>query len=132
MKLTEHIGKNTEDFLAPMILCIGAVLMIFLVPEDVRILSYMRYVFGLLLTLFLPGYALVKLLFLTDKELDVLELLGSSVIFSTMLDILVGSMLYYTWKISLGPIILILTILTMAFLITSQHLRIKRKTENDI
>jgi len=91
LKLIEHIGKNAEDFLVPFILCIVAILVIFLVPEDVRIFSYMRYVFGILLTLFLPGYALVRLLFLTNKEMDMLELLGSSIIFSTMLDILVGN-----------------------------------------
>lgn len=131
LKLTEHIRQNTEDFLVPIFLCIGAILMIFLVPEDIRIFSYMRYVISILFTLFLPGYALVKLLFLTNKELDMLELLGLSIIFSTMLDILVGAILYYTWELSLGPIIATLTVLTMVFLITSQYLRIKRKTEND-
>ena len=132
LKLIKHIGKNAEDFFVPIFLCIGAILVIFLVPEDVRIFSYMRYVFGILLTLFLPGYALVRLLFLTNKEINMLELLGLSIIFSIMLDILVGSILYYTWEISLGPIIATLTVLTMAFLIASQYLRIKRKTENDI
>ena len=132
LKLIEHIGKYAEDFLVPFILCIGVILVIFLVPEDIRIFSYTRYVFGILLTLFLPGYALVRLLFLTNKELDMLELLGLSIIFSTMLDILVGAILYYTWEISLGPILATLAVLTMAFLIASQYLRIKRKTENDI
>ena len=126
LKLIEHIGKNDEDFLVPFILCIGAILVLFLVPEDTRIFSYMRYVFGILLTIFLSGYALVRLLFLTNKEMNMLELLGSSIIFSTMLDILVGTILYYTWEISLGPIIATLTVLTMVFLIASQYLKIKQ------
>ncbi|MFX0196858.1 MAG: DUF1616 domain-containing protein [Candidatus Hodarchaeota archaeon] len=132
MKLIEHIGKNAQDFLVSFFLCIVAILAILIVPENVKIFSYIRYMFGILFTLFLPGFALVRFLFLTKKEMDILELFGLSIIFSIILDILVGAILYYTWEISLGPIIATLTVLTMPFLIVSQYLRIKRKTENDI
>jgi len=132
MKQAEPIRKRFDDFWIAILTCVGAILVLFLIPEDVMIFLYLRYMFGILITLFLPGYALTRLLFMTNKELDLLELLGLSIVFSAILDILVGAILYYTWEISLNPAIVILTAFTITFLIASKYLGIKLRTENDI
>lgn len=132
MKQVKPIRKRFDEFWTAIITCIGAILVLFLLPEDIKIFSYLRYVFGILFTLFLPGYALTRLLFMLNKELDLLELLGLSIVFSAILDILVGAILYYTWEISLNPAIVILTVFTITFLIASKYLRRKWRTENDI
>lgn len=132
MKQVKPIRKRFDEFWTTIITCIGAILVLFLLPEDIKIFSYLRYVFGILFTLFLPGYALTRLLFMLNKELDLLELLGLSIVFSAILDILVGAILYYTWEISLNPAIVILTVFTITFLIASKYLRRKWRTENDI
>ncbi len=106
-------------------LCIGAILVIFLTPEDVIIVSYFRYAVSLIFTLFLPGYALVRLLFFPKKEMTILELFVLGIILSAMLDIFVGLTLYYTWELSLGSITVTLAVLTIVLLIGSQYLRIQ-------
>jgi len=124
LKKTDPIEKKAEDFWAAILVCIGTILVLILIPDDVKIFSCLRYVFGILFTLFLPGYALTRLLFMTNKELNLLEFLGLSIVFSVILDILVGAILYYTWGLSLHPAIAILTAFTIVVLIVSQYLRI--------
>lgn len=132
MKQTESIRKKFDSLWTIILTCLSAILVLFLTSKDVKIFSYLRYVLGVLLTLFFPGYALTRLLFMTNKDLDLLELFGLSIVFSVILDILVGSILYYTWEISLSSTIVILTTFTILFLIASKYFRIKLRIENDI
>ena len=77
---------------------------------------YLRYVFGSLLVLFLPGYSLIELLY-PKKELDELTRFALSVGLSLALVPLVGLVLNYTpFGIRLFPVALSLSGLTLLFL----------------
>ena len=89
--------------------------MVFFVPEDSFPLVYVRYLFGLVFVLFLPGYCLIKALF-SSKELDNIERLALSVGLSLALVPLVGLLLNYTpWGIMVTPVTFCLLGLTLVF-----------------
>lgn len=79
-----------------------------------------RYALGALIILFMPGYALVEVLYPRGDELTPLERLAVSIGLSLAVVPLVGLVLNYTpWGIRFGPIvasdsILILALLTVA------------------
>jgi hypothetical protein len=84
---------------------------------------YLRYAFGGLLILFLPGYALIELLY-SKKELDELTRFALSIGLSLALVPLVGLVLNYTpFGIRLLPVAFSLSGLTLVFLV----LALKRK-----
>lgn len=88
----------------------------FTIPEDAFPLVYVRYVLGTVFILGLPGYALVKALFPTKKEMDSIERAALSLGLSLALVPIVGLILNYTpWGIRLTPITLSLLALTAAF-----------------
>jgi hypothetical protein len=78
-------------------------------------LVYLRYVLGVPLILFLPGYSLMKALF-PEKEKDLFENIIFSVGLSLALTPLVGMLLNYTpwgltvWSVTLSIFILITTL----------------------
>ena len=77
---------------------------------------YLRYVFGGLLVLFLPGFSLIELLY-PKKELDELTRLALSIGLSLALVPLVGLALNYTpFGIRLLPVAFSLSGLTLALL----------------
>jgi hypothetical protein len=85
-------------------------------------LIYLRYVFAVILVLFLPGFAFVKLLFGSkmpfsgDTKPDYIELIGVSVGLSTILVPTVGLGLNYTpWGIGFESLIISLIVLTLLF-----------------
>jgi len=87
----------------------------FTIPEDAFPLVYVRYVLGTVFILWVPGYALVKALFPTKKEMDSIERVALSMGLSLALVPIVGLILNYTsWGIRLTPIILSLLALTLA------------------
>ena len=76
--------------------------------------AYVRYVFGSLFVLYLPGAALIELLYPRREDLSQLERLALSIGLSLALVPLVGLILNYTpWGIRLNPIIISLTLLTL-------------------
>lgn len=101
----------------------ATVLIVFVVPEDAFPLIYLRYVFGAILVLWLPGYVLVKALFpkervelKTTANLNIVERVALSIGLSLALVPLVGLLLNYTpWGVRLIPIVLSLFALTVAF-----------------
>ena len=87
---------------------------------------YLRYVFGGLLVLFLPGFALIQLLYAKKKELDDLTRVALSIGLSLALVPLVGLVLNYTpFGIRLVPIALSLAALTIVLLLFA----VRRKHE---
>jgi uncharacterized membrane protein len=77
---------------------------------------YLRYVFGSVLVLFLPGYSLIEALY-PKKELDDLTRLALSIGLSLALVSLAGLVLNYTpWGIRLFPVAVSLAGMTLAFL----------------
>jgi hypothetical protein len=88
----------------------------FTIPEDAFPLVYVRYVLGTVFIVWVPGYALVKALFPTKKEMDSIERAALSIGLSLALVPIVGLILNYTpWGIRLTPITLSLLALTTAF-----------------
>ena len=57
---------------------------------------YLRFFFGGILVLFLPGYALIGLIFSKSEELDYLSRIAFSFVMSLAIAILVGLVLNYT------------------------------------
>jgi hypothetical protein len=79
---------------------------------------YLRYVFGGLLVLFLPGYSLVQLLYAKKEELDDLVRLAFSIGLSLAIVPITGLLLNYTpYGIRLLPIAISLASLTLIFLL---------------
>lgn len=76
---------------------------------------YLRYVLGIPFVLYLPGYSLTKLLF-RSRNLEVLERIALSIALSMFLASVAGVALNYTpWGIRLDPIVVTLSIITIAF-----------------
>jgi hypothetical protein len=78
---------------------------------------YLRYVFGGLLILFLPGFSFIELLYSKKKELDDLARLALSIGLSLAIVILTGLVLNYTpFGIRLLPVAISLAGLTLVLL----------------
>jgi uncharacterized membrane protein len=95
---------------------------IFLIPSDLESLSFLRTILGALFVLWLPGYSCVKALFplgvspQSSPQFEVIERIALSIAMSIAIDIIVGLFIYHTpWGISLDPIVLCLTVLTVVF-----------------
>jgi len=75
---------------------------------------YLRYVFGSVLVLFLPGYSLIEALY-PKRELDELTRLALSIGLSLALVPLIGLVLNYTpWGIRLAPVAVSIAGVTVA------------------
>jgi hypothetical protein len=89
------------------------VLTIYVVPSEFPFVA-LRWVFGSVFVLFVPGYVAVEALFPKGRELDSIERFALSVGLSLALVPLVGLVLNYTpWGIRLTPIMTSLIILTI-------------------
>jgi hypothetical protein len=112
---------------------------VFTVPEDFYPWSYLRNVLGIILVLWLPGYASIKALFpvrmpiqTSTENLETIERIALSIGMSITLVPIVGLLLYYTpWGLSVTPIVLSLLALTVVLAtvaITREH-QTKTKTQ---
>ena len=80
--------------------------------------SPVRIIFGLLLVLFLPGYALIAALFIRKDDLDGIERIALSFGLSIAISPLLGLALNYTpFGIRLTPILIVLSVFTIALAI---------------
>jgi hypothetical protein len=94
---------------------------IYLLPSSTP-LVYVRYVFGSVAVLFLPGYTLIEALYPKKEDLDNLERLALSIGLSLALVPLVGLLLNYTpWGIRLDPIVVSLSILDVCLALTGAY-----------
>lgn len=88
-------------------------LLIYVAPR-VPPFIYLRYLFGSLFVLYLPGASLIELLYPKPSDLSQLERLALSIGLSLALVPLVGLILNYTpWGIRLDPIFVSLSLLTL-------------------
>ena len=98
---------------------VATTLMVFLVPENMFPLVYVRYVFGSVFVLFWPGFSLIRALF-ASKELDGVERLALSIGLSLALVPLAGLLLNYSpWGIRTTPVTLSLLVLTLVFAVAA-------------
>jgi len=90
------------------------ILAIYVLPSTYPIVIF-RWIVGSVFVLFLPGYVTVQALFAGRKELDDIERFALSVGLSLAITPLMGLLLNYTpWGIRLDPIVLSLSIFTLA------------------
>jgi hypothetical protein len=108
---------------ATLILAIATTITIFAIPEDAYPLVSIRYVFGTIFVIWLPGYSFMRALFpkknhriKSKRALEPVERITLSLGMSLALVSLVGLILNYSpWGIRLTPIILTLLSLTTVF-----------------
>lgn len=93
--------------------------------------TVVRTVLGLLLVLFLPGYALIASLFPKKENLDTIERLALSFGLSIAITPLIGLVLNYTpWGIRLDPILVSLTGITLLLCVVAIIRRRRIPEEN--
>jgi hypothetical protein len=88
---------------------------IYVLPQNPPV-SWFRVGFGLLTSLYLPGYTFIEALYPKEDELEELERFALGVGLSLALTPLVGFVLNYTpWGIRLDPITVAISLLTLVF-----------------
>lgn len=120
-------GSEALWFWTTIATTIMASVSVFTIPEDAFPLVIVRYIFGAVLVLWLPGYVFIRALFPTtlpiktaEENLDVVERVALSLGMSLALVPIVGLLLNYTpWGIRLTPITLSLAPLTTILAVTA-------------
>ena len=86
--------------------------------------SFLRVLFGVLLVLFIPGYALIAALFPAAGDIDGIERIALSFGLSIAIVPLTGLALNYTpWGIRLDPVVTCLSLLTLGLCLVAQYRR---------
>jgi hypothetical protein len=108
-----RIWERNLWFYASLAIPFMTVLVIYSVPSTLPLVA-LRWIFGSVSVLFMPGYVTVESLFPQSRELDGIERFALSVGLSLVLVMLVGLLLNFTpWGIRLTPIVISLTIITV-------------------
>lgn len=82
----------------------------------------LRIALGTIFTLFLPGYALIEVLYPSGEDLKPIERLALSIGLSLALVPLIGLILNYTpWGIRLNSVVVTLSILTLGLMLISSY-----------
>lgn len=124
-----HEKRGATWYWLTLIVTLATIICVFAVPENSYPFSFIRYAFGLIFVLYLPGFACVKLLFPRDlpvkhldENLETIARIAISLTMSLALVPMVGLLLNYTpWGIRLTPVTLglasfTLTLATVALL----------------
>lgn len=107
-----------------------ATIIIVYTSSSLSFIMPLRYVFGTIYVLFLPGYVLVEALYPEERELKPLERLALSIGLSLAVVPLIGLILNYTpWGIRLDPIIISLATYTLGLTLvaTMRKFRVLRR-----
>lgn len=111
MKIIKNIPSDVKTALTLILL---SILFILVPPFNA---TPLRILFALLFLLFVPGYALVSVLFPRSGDLSGIERLTLSVVLSIAMTIFDGFALNYTpWGFRPAPIVLSLSVITLALL----------------
>ena len=124
--------KLPSDLMVVLVLTLLTILFV-LVPTFEK--TVFRTVLGLPVVLFLPGYALIAVLFPRKNDLDAIERIALSFGLSIAVVPLIGLVLNFTpWGIRLLPIIISLTlfIFIMVFMAHSRRLQIQENEKFDV
>lgn len=131
VELRDYIrSSHATWFWIIIILALSTTITIFTITEGVYPLIYIRYIFGSIFILFLPGYCLIKTLF-PSREIDDIERAGLSIGTSLVIVPLIGLLLNYTsLGIRLTPITLSLLLFTVILAITGLFREHQEKLTN--
>ena len=112
-------SKNARWFWLVSFFAIMTIILVNWIPENSIPLVYIRYIFGGVFILWLPGYTFIKTLF-PKKELDIFEQIAFGVGMSLALVPSVVLLLNYSsWGINTNSVTLSLLVFTMIFAILS-------------
>jgi len=114
--LREYLGfwERNLWFYLSLTVSFVTVAVIYSVPEVIPFIAA-RWILGSMFVFFIPGYVTVEALFPKGRELSGIERLALSIGLSLALVPLIGLLLNYTpWGIRLTPIVISLTIFTVA------------------
>jgi len=124
--LTHHfsdflVSRKSLWFWAAICLTLLAFISILFFPETGTTFSYLRYAFGFVLAVFLPGYCLTETLFPRKNSIDEIERFTFSVGLSFAVTALVGLFLSFTpfgltlttALLTLGSIVIILALVAL-------------------
>jgi len=107
-------SEYTIWFWSIIIISVVTMSAVFTVTSDNSSLIFLRYIFGTVFLLFLPGYSLIKVLF-PGKNIGNLERIVLSMGLSLSLLPVVGIFLNYTpWGIGLAPVSIFLLVFTIS------------------
>jgi hypothetical protein len=126
------IWERNLGLYASLAISILTILAIYTVPPQLPLVA-IRWVLGSVFVLFIPGYVTVEALFPKSRELDGIERVALSVGLSLALVPLVGLLLNYTpWGIRLTPILISLTILTVALCLAGLLRKFQLRTKANL
>lgn len=112
---TNAILRRAYWYWATLIFTVVTVLLVLRVLENVYPIVYVRYFFGSLFVLLMPGYALIRALY-PDKRLDSIERIGLSIGMSIALVCLDAFLLNFSpWRITLLSLISSLSAVIIVF-----------------
>ncbi len=122
----DTLSKFIKDFYLSITIWLVAIatgvtlLAVYVIP-DVMPWSMVRVIAGGIFVLFIPGYALVQLLF-PKKEMDIVERIALSIGLSLAVVPLVGLLLNYSpWGIRLDPIVASMSALSIVLALASVY-----------
>jgi uncharacterized membrane protein len=118
MEIFDRVGKPQEDLLAAVALAVLTLIFTLVLP----LASLpVRVPLGLVMVLFLPGYALIAALFPRKDDLDGIERVALSVGLSIAVVPLMGLGLNYTpWGIRLVPVVISICLFTVMMSVAAQ------------
>jgi hypothetical protein len=128
------LDKKALDFWISLIIVFITLPLVILVPDDALFsgnglyifLGILRIIFGGAITIFLPGYALISILYPKKEDIDNLQKFGLSFGLSIVIVVLIGLILNFTpVGISLIPILFSINLLTLGFAIVFIVLRMR-------
>jgi hypothetical protein len=132
--LRQYLGiwERNLGLYASLAISFLTILAIYTVPPQLPLVA-IRWILGSVFVLFIPGYVTVEALFPKSRDLDGIERVALSVGLSLALVPLVGLLLNYTpWGIRLTPILISLTILTVALCLAGLLRKFQQSTRNRI
>ena len=121
----EYLGSTLAlDLWLTLVLLILGLVTTLLIPVDLWPTVVLRWVFGGLLLVLVPGFAFVRALFPFERFIDRWERLALSCGLSVALAVLVGFGLNFTpWGITLVPTAIVLTGITLASILIATYRR---------
>ena len=112
LNMLKHFPKDLD---LTLVILLTLLCILFVLIPPINEISPIRIIFGLPLVLFLPGYALIAVLFPRKDDLDVIERIALSFGLSIAVVPLLGMALNYTpFGIRLSPVLIVLSVFTIS------------------
>ncbi|MHA1252756.1 MAG: DUF1616 domain-containing protein [Candidatus Helarchaeota archaeon] len=127
------LSKNSLSFWLSLIIIVISFFLVYYVPQNsillqnpwLIFLGILRIIFGTIITIFLPGYLLLSLLYYNKKDLDILQMFGLSIGLSIIIIVIIGLIFNFIYfEITSINILIIIEALSLILLVSSAILKI--------